>query len=120
MLPILVKVGFPSLTKSNTASLCVCHGKLVFTSYTCPQCSAITCNIPSRCKCCQIYLVSPADVCRGFHHLCAPPEFTNVPADILGGCDTCASCSVELKNSVMYSGEDRAKQCPGCMKIFCR
>ncbi|ORM41264.1 Suppressor of stem-loop protein 1 [Babesia sp. Xinjiang] len=50
MEPVLTKVGFPPLEKANTASLCICHSKLTYKAYVCPQCHSKSCAIPTKCK----------------------------------------------------------------------
>eukprot|EP00371_Babesia_bovis_P000699 XP_001609346.1 transcriptional factor 2 subunit [Babesia bovis T2Bo] len=83
MEPVLTKVGFPPLEKANTASLCICHSTLTYKAYICPQCHSKSCAIPTKCKCCRLYLVSPPDISRMFHQLIPPKPFINVSWDIV-------------------------------------
>lgn len=78
MEPVLTKVGFPPLKSANIASLCICHSRLTYRTYICPQCHGKSCSIPAKCKCCGLYLVSPPDISRTFHHLIPPKPFTEV------------------------------------------
>ncbi|UKK01208.2 hypothetical protein MACK_002021 [Theileria orientalis] len=105
MEPVLLKVAFPPLKKTATVSLCVCHSSLVNKAYICPQCHSKSCYIPTKCKCCGIYLVSPPDISRAFHHLIPPKTFIKENTHI-----TCSSCN--LQNNVGF-------RCPSCDSWFC-
>ncbi|CBZ49691.1 putative general transcription factor IIH polypeptide 2 [Neospora caninum Liverpool] len=110
MQPSLVRMGFPSLKSTSTAALCSCHQQLTFSAYVCPQCGAKLCDIPNRCRCCFLHLVSPADISRSFHSLCPPLPFDPV-ADIPEAKRVCACCTTRLERG--------GSQCPDCGEIFC-
>ncbi|KAK1936419.1 transcriptional factor 2 subunit [Babesia divergens] len=105
MEPVLTKVGFPPLEKANTASLCICHSNLTYKAYVCPQCHSKSCNIPTKCKCCGLYLASPPDISRMFHHLIPPKQFTQ---EIFEG--ECSSCGMHLTSGW---------RCPDCNNLYC-
>ncbi|UKJ88831.2 hypothetical protein MACJ_002077 [Theileria orientalis] len=105
MEPVLLKVAFPPLKKTATVSLCVCHSSLVNRAYICPQCHSKSCYIPTKCKCCGIYLVSPPDISRAFHHLIPPKTFIKGNTHV-----TCSSCN--LRNNTGF-------RCPSCDSWFC-
>ncbi|EKX72661.1 conserved hypothetical protein [Theileria equi strain WA] len=105
MEPVLTKVAFPPLKKTTTASLCACHSNLTHTAYICPQCHSKSCSIPTRCRCCGIYLVSPPDISRAFYHLIPPKTF--IKDSRTGRCDT---CNYETSNG---------STCPDCASFFC-
>ncbi|CDR98028.1 transcriptional factor 2 subunit, putative [Babesia bigemina] len=105
MEPILTKVGFPPLEKANTASLCVCHSSLTYKTYICPQCHSKSCAIPTKCKCCGLYLVSPPDISRMFHQLIPPKAFREEPSSA-----KCSSCNVDAICGLV---------CPQCSSFYC-
>ncbi|KAK1442349.1 TFIIH ssl1 [Babesia gibsoni] len=105
MEPILTKVGFPPMEKANTASLCVCHSTLTYKAYVCPQCHSKSCSIPTKCECCGLYLVSPPDISRMFHHLIPPKQFIQDTSSA-----KCISCNVDMSSGW---------RCPDCSHMFC-
>ncbi|PFH31654.1 general transcription factor IIH polypeptide 2 GTF2H2 [Besnoitia besnoiti] len=111
MQPCLIRMGFPSLKTTSTAALCSCHQQLTFASFVCPQCGAKLCDIPSRCRCCFLHLVSPADISRSFHSLCPPLPFEPLPADLPQARRICACCASPVERG--------GSQCPDCGEIFC-
>lgn len=107
--PCLIRVGFPSFKESATAALCSCHSIPRFRAYTCPLCSAKLCDVPCRCLCCSLHLLSPADVSRSFHSLCLPQAFEHVKEAPRGS--KCCCC---------HQPVDKASRCPECRNLFCR
>ncbi|KAK2196157.1 bifunctional von Willebrand factor A-like domain superfamily/TFIIH subunit Ssl1-p44/TFIIH C1-like domain/Zinc finger [Babesia duncani] len=105
MEPMLTKVGFPPFEKASTASLCACHSKLTYQAYICPQCHSKFCSIPIKCKCCGLYLVSPPDIARTFHHLIHPKVFIQESTT-----NICFSCNYSTNNGA---------RCPDCQCFFC-
>ncbi|KAL8273017.1 hypothetical protein Esti_003070 [Eimeria stiedai] len=107
--PCLIRVGFPSFKESSTAALCSCHSLPRFRTYTCPLCSAKLCDLPCRCLCCSLHLLSPADVSRSFHSLCLPQPFESLKDPPRGS--KCCCCQRPVS---------KASVCPECRNLFCK
>ncbi|EAN31225.2 Ssl1-like family protein [Theileria parva strain Muguga] len=106
MEPILIKVSFPPMKRGTSVSLCCCHNKVVNTVYICPQCHSNSCYIPTKCQGCGIFMVSPPDISRAFHHLIPPKPFHHVE----GGMD-CVGCNLRVESGY---------ECQDCGGLFCQ
>ena len=66
----LVRMGFPERCSEESVALCACHKEVkVGVCYTCPQCKARVCELPTKCNICDLTLVSSPHLARSYHHL---------------------------------------------------
>lgn len=109
---ILVRMGFPRQSTSDTPVPCACHGTLQRVGYTCPQCGMRYCELPFICVVCQLTLVSTPHLARGYRHLFALPVYRDVDPESVGG--HCYACLEPL-----HGGERAAVQCTRCQYVLC-
>lgn len=105
----LIKMGFPKRHTDNTPSLCTCHAQLTKIGFTCPQCAAKVCTLPTVCPICNLTLILSTHLARSYHHLFPLENFHQI--DSMDG-DSCYSCMKLFKHEHKY-------RCPKCQKHFC-
>eukprot|EP00922_Rhytidocystis_sp_ex-Travisia-forbesii_P060892 GHVS01090323.1.p1 GENE.GHVS01090323.1~~GHVS01090323.1.p1 ORF type:complete len:469 (-),score=85.81 GHVS01090323.1:74-1384(-) len=128
--PSLVRMGFPYTKKSTTASLCICHRIPTYKGVVCPLCGSKVCEVPTRCQCCSLHLVSPAGISRTSHHLfppsgCSPLVACEAPCQpyICGSCGKtfrkgggqCLDCKAIVCYECDIYSHDQLHHCPHCM-----
>ncbi|KAI5072230.1 hypothetical protein GOP47_0012336 [Adiantum capillus-veneris] len=75
----LVRMGFPERSSEEAVALCACHKEVKIGScYTCPQCRARVCELPTECNICELTLVSSPHLARSYHHLFPVASFEEV------------------------------------------
>lgn len=135
-----IRMGFPQQKSQTYPALCNCHEELKYVSFSCPKCAGRFCELPTKCRVCNLTLVSSPHLARAYHHLFPVPLFhtiqhhtdsskksTSTPSnattsDVLEEedekhglwKDQCFSC-----RRVLLSGEDLRMSCPECKQTFC-
>jgi transcription initiation factor TFIIH subunit 2 len=104
----LTMMGFPVRLCLNSASLCVCHQKLMIDGYQCPRCFSHICDIPSECLICGLKLISSPHLSRSYHYLFPVVEYSFIENQVEKK-DTCFSCS----------SASSSFRCEECKKQFC-
>ncbi|CAE7795900.1 GTF2H2 [Symbiodinium sp. CCMP2592] len=108
--PKLVRMGFPKMLRPEAKKqpeTCTCHLEVHGTLYVCPRCSARSCGLPSRCKICDLPLVSASVLARAFRSVVPLPAFSEgLPAT------SCGACLLPIHSS--------GRQCPSCKASFCQ
>eukprot|EP01104_Vermistella_antarctica_P011134 TRINITY_DN3075_c0_g1_i1.p1 TRINITY_DN3075_c0_g1~~TRINITY_DN3075_c0_g1_i1.p1 ORF type:complete len:411 (-),score=49.90 TRINITY_DN3075_c0_g1_i1:37-1269(-) len=107
----LIPMGFPPQKGWDKETICACHNRFVKSSYSCPQCKADNCDLPTECRVCGLTLILSTHLARSYHHLfpVAPFEEVNdegVPA-------ACYSCLDPIP-----AGASRF-HCKECDEVFC-
>ncbi|CAE7367076.1 GTF2H2 [Symbiodinium natans] len=125
--PKLVRMGFPKLLQPEAKrqlETCTCHFEVHGTLYVCPRCSARSCGLPSRCKVCDLPLVSASVLARAFRSVVPLPAFPQgAPTPSCGGCllpihdsgRQCTSCQTVFCQACDDFLHTTLRQCPGCL-----
>lgn len=117
----LVRMGFPERGSEEAVALCACHKEVkVGGCYSCPQCKARVCELPTECNICGLTLVSSPHLARSYHHLFPVTAFEEVS---LSGATVklpkvCFGCQQELPFAGGKVTGVRVA-CPRCKQHFC-
>ena len=127
----MVKVGFPSKLPPQqfsgelgpdaeiTVAMCADSKDLKCGGFYCPQCYAVSSQLPAICKTCGLQLVSYVDLARTYYNLYPVPVFDEVelqPEERADGTlvhTKCRGCTVELKPDQLVL------RCPKCGVCYC-
>ncbi|CAA6666438.1 unnamed protein product [Spirodela intermedia] len=118
----LIKMGFPQRGAETIIAICSCHKEpKVGGGYTCPQCFARVCELPTECNICGLTLVSSPHLARSYHHLFPVLPFNEASVAPLNSYQksprTCFSCQQDLLN---YGSKSSLHvSCPKCNQYFC-
>lgn len=64
-----LQFGFPSKMKTiKQLVICSCHRNLKNEYYVCPRCNSLVCQLPIKCRICNLKLISSPILARTFHH----------------------------------------------------
>lgn len=96
----LLKIGFP---KKIDNGVCICHLKYSDSVYSCVQCKAFLCDLPTECLICNTHNVSSINLNKNMHHLQCLNEF-----DVY----TEGSCSI--------CNQTCKKRCTNCNSLYCK
>eukprot|EP00440_Ansanella_granifera_P040062 gb/GFBE01043453.1/.p1 GENE.gb/GFBE01043453.1/~~gb/GFBE01043453.1/.p1 ORF type:complete len:248 (+),score=28.86 gb/GFBE01043453.1/:1-744(+) len=114
--PRLVRMGFPPQVQREAHSpqeACACHLEVRPQLFICPQCKGRMCSLPSRCKLCELPLVSAPLLARAFRSVVPLPRFQASDAAAGGQLRgiVCKGCRLAI--------EGRGRSCPSCKGSFC-
>ncbi|SCU85902.1 LADA_0D10682g1_1 [Lachancea dasiensis] len=119
----LVKMGFPTRVYEETPSFCVCHSKLIFGGYICPNCKSKVCSLPTVCPCCDLMLILSTHLARSYHHLMPLKTFQEVEVSEIFPTAHCYSCQKKfprLKNQKTQELLTSSRyNCVDCGHHFC-
>ena len=125
----LIKMGFPFQSPAAPA-LCSCSNCLSsnsnkqseekshanLTGYSCPQCGAKICDLPTECRVCGLPLLTAAHLARAYCHLFPIAAFVpQTDEDSLTDNEVhrCFGCENPMQNN------EQAYACKNCSNIFC-
>ncbi|CAK9002831.1 unnamed protein product [Durusdinium trenchii] len=127
--PQMVRMGFPRQLEAEARKpeACCCHCQVQNSLYICPQCNGRSCGLPSRCKICDLPLVSASVLARAFRSVVPLAPFASVAMglasrckachrfmDSLGArCGTCQQVFCQTCDSFIHQV---LRQCPGCLE----
>jgi len=127
--PQMVRMGFPRLLEAEAKKpeACACHLQVKNSLYVCPQCHSRSCGLPSRCKICDLPLVSASVLARAFRSVVPLPPFLPVhPGDLPSRCKgcqqtfssgtLCRSCQQIFCETCDDFIHQMLRQCPGCLE----
>eukprot|EP00922_Rhytidocystis_sp_ex-Travisia-forbesii_P060910 GHVS01090348.1.p1 GENE.GHVS01090348.1~~GHVS01090348.1.p1 ORF type:complete len:428 (+),score=59.66 GHVS01090348.1:105-1388(+) len=102
--PSLVRMGFPHVKKSTTASLCICHRVPTYKGVICPQCGSKVCEVPTRC---QLAASDPNSQ--------APYNCASCGKTFRKGGGQCVECEAIVCCECDIYSHDQLHHCPHCM-----
>jgi transcription initiation factor TFIIH subunit 2 len=107
--PVYIKMGFPIRSlASGGMTKCCCHSQLQSATFSCPQCLALVCEIPTNCPACKLTLVDKDMLARVHRLLYDMPDVDIVAAKAL----TCTACNDTFSSKT-------ASRCSACSQVFC-
>ncbi|CAL1148336.1 unnamed protein product [Cladocopium goreaui] len=99
--PQMVRMGFPRLLEieAKKPEACACHFQVRNSLYVCPQCHGRSCGLPSRCKICDLPLVSASVLARAFRSVVPLAPF--LPVDLGALSTRCKGCQQTFSSAHM-------------------